>query len=174
MIETITIVYTSETGFTEKYAVLLAEKLNFPVKRLDTAIETLHKNEPIFYLGWLMAGRIKDLDKAKKHFRVIGACGVGIRPDIENMINILTKSLKMPLGSVFYLPGGYDPNTLKKSYKRPLSVVFSVITLAVKKQKEKTPEDENLLNVMANGGSLVDESLLRPLEVFLKKESKKL
>lgn len=174
MIETITIVYTSETGFTEKYATLLGEKLKLPVKRLDTALETMHKNEPIFYLGWLMAGKIKDLDKARKQFRLMGACGVGIRPDVDNMVTVLTKSLKMPLGSVFYLPGGYDPTTLKKSYKRPLTLVLGILSKKIKKQPEQTSEEEKLLQVLSQGGSLVDESLLRPLEVFITKESKKL
>lgn len=174
MIETITIVYTSETGFTEQYATLLGEKLKLSVKRLDTALETMGDNERIFYLGWLMAGKIKELDKAKKKFRLMGACGVGIRPDVDNMVNSLTKSLKMPLGSVFYLPGGYAPDTLNKSYKRPLTLVLGFLSKKIKKQKEKTPEEEHLLEVMTQGGSLVDESLLRPLEVFISKEMKKL
>ena len=53
------IVYTSNTGFTEKYAKLLGGKLFLPVYSLEEAKGKLAAGAEIIYLGWLMAGTVK-------------------------------------------------------------------------------------------------------------------
>ena len=45
------IVYTSNTGYTKKYAVLLGKKLRLPVYDLAEAKTKLAEGSPIIYLG---------------------------------------------------------------------------------------------------------------------------
>ena len=54
------IVYTSNTGYTEKYAKLLGEQLGLPAFSAEQA-DSLPEGTEILYLGWLMAGVVKAL-----------------------------------------------------------------------------------------------------------------
>ena len=53
------IVYTSQTGHTQRYAQMLAERTGVPAYSLKEAGKSLRRGEEIFYMGWLMAGTVK-------------------------------------------------------------------------------------------------------------------
>ena len=67
------IVYTSATGFTARYAALLAERTRLPAYELAQAGTALSKRAPVLYLGWLCAGGIKGLKKAAARCFICGA-----------------------------------------------------------------------------------------------------
>ncbi len=162
-----TIIYTSETGFTQEYAQALATSLSLPVLPLSEAIGSLEEGSSIFYLGYLMAGQVTGLKQAKKHFQIVGACAVGIRPDVENMTKVVCNMAAVPQGSGFYLQGGYAPDKLSPGKNKGLKMVFSVLKTLIKTQKNHSPQDEALLRVMDEGGSFVDLAHLAPLQAFL-------
>ena len=58
------IVYTSQTGHTQRYAQMLAERTGVPAYSLKEAGKSLRRGEEIFYMGWLMAGTVKGLQSA--------------------------------------------------------------------------------------------------------------
>lgn len=163
-----TIVYTSETGFTAEYANKLGKLLDIPVYTLTDALEGLEHGREIFYMAWVMAGRLKDYDKAKKKFKVQGICGVGIRPDTENMLKSLSKTHSISKDCVFYLQGGYKPDVLKGSYKAPLTVVLSILKGKIKSQASISQEEQKLLEVFSKGGSFVEKENLSSMELWLK------
>lgn len=86
------IVYTSNTGFTEKYAKLLGGKLFLPVYSLEEAKGKLAAGAEIIYLGWLMAGTVKGYKPAVRRYRIraVGAVGMAAtgrtRIRCENLI----------------------------------------------------------------------------------------
>ena len=99
------IVYTSATGFTARYAALLAERTRLPAYELAQAGTALSKRAPVLYLGWLCAGGIKGLKKAAARFDVKAVCAVGMSlPDPAYTAKLaLPAALKqVPL---FYLRG---------------------------------------------------------------------
>ena len=51
-----TVVYTSNTGYTRQYAMLLSKKTGLPACSLDEAMKHLAPGSSVIYLGWLMAG----------------------------------------------------------------------------------------------------------------------
>ena len=55
------IVYTSQTGHTQRYAQMLAERTGVPAYSLKEAGKSLRRGEEIFYMGWLMAGTVKEM-----------------------------------------------------------------------------------------------------------------
>ena len=59
------IVYTSQTGFTARYAALLAERTGLPCRPLKEAA-ALPRGTAVIYLGWLCAGGIKGLKEARR------------------------------------------------------------------------------------------------------------
>ena len=56
------IVYTSQTGFTARYAALLAERTGLPCRPLKEAA-ALPRGTAVIYLGWLCAGKGTSLFK---------------------------------------------------------------------------------------------------------------
>ena len=55
------IVYTSNTGTTKEYAVLLGLHTGLPVFPLTDAKKMIAKGSAIIYLGWVMASKIQGL-----------------------------------------------------------------------------------------------------------------
>ena len=53
------IIYTTNTGSTEHYAKLLAQKTGLPVYSLAEAKKRVFAGTEIIYLGWIMAGSVK-------------------------------------------------------------------------------------------------------------------
>ena len=78
MLEIRAIVYTSQTGFTARYAGMLGEATGAPVYPLKEAVKRLERGTPVFYLGWLCAGSIHGLERASRRFAVQGIGAVGI------------------------------------------------------------------------------------------------
>ncbi|MDF3000413.1 MAG: flavodoxin protein [Bacillota bacterium] len=69
------IVYESKTGFTKRYADMLASKTNlkvFPVKERSK----VGKDEETIFLGWMKAGKIQGLNKLR-NYNVKAVCGLG-------------------------------------------------------------------------------------------------
>ncbi len=58
------IVYTSNTGHTRRYSLLLGDQLGLPVYSLDEAKSQLSDGCPVIYLGWIHASRVKGYSKA--------------------------------------------------------------------------------------------------------------
>ena len=72
------IVYTSNTGHTRRYSLLLGDQLGLPVYSLDEAKSQLSDGNPVIYLGWITAGSIKGYANVAKRYQVRAVCGVGM------------------------------------------------------------------------------------------------
>ena len=150
-----TIVYTSNTGFTKAYAQLLGEQTNLPVLSMAEATKNLPEGAPVLYLGWIMAGIIKQLDKAVKRFDVKAACGVGMTIPSQRVIDNLAKSNFIADGTLFYLPGGYAPDKLKGLYKVMLTLVLKDMRKKLAEKPQRTEADFAQLEMAKNGGDMV-------------------
>ena len=77
------IVYTSNTGFTRRYAEMLGKAAGLPVYDLAQSPQ----GGSALYLGWLRAGKIHGLARARKRHLVTGCCAVGLtdRPPMEKL-----------------------------------------------------------------------------------------
>ena len=104
------IVYTSATGFTARYAQMLAGETGLPAFRLEEA-DALAPGVPVLCLGWLRAGSVRGLKAARRRFRVEGVCAVGMAPETD------TEKLRRDNGlegaPLFYLRGGYAPDRVR-------------------------------------------------------------
>ena len=58
------IIYTTNTGSTEHYAKLLAQKTGLPVYSLAEAKKRVFAGAEVIYLGWIMAGSVKGYAEA--------------------------------------------------------------------------------------------------------------
>jgi len=169
------IVYQSKTGFTEKYAQMLAEKTGLPVWRLEEAGRQLPRDAEIFYLGWLKAGNVVGLDAAMDRYTIRGAAIVGMAPagngDLwtEAKINGGTSDTG---GRIFYLQGGYAPEKLRGLDRLMMRFVSrSVVKRLEAKGDTATEQDLAMLELYRSGGDCVREEALEEIVDWMKNGS---
>ena len=161
------IVYTSNTGYTAEYAELLSKKAGFPVYSISEAMEKLSKNDSVIYLGWLMAGRIKDYEKALKSFNVKAVCSVGMNPS-GTQTEEVRKSNRVPENiPLFTLQGGYDYDRLRGINKLLMKFVSKALIKKIRAKPDRTESDNEILDLLTNGGSFVREENLEPVIEWL-------
>ena len=74
------IVYTSQTGFTQRYAQLLSQQVGVPAYSVKEAAGALPRESEIFYMGPIVAGGLKGLEKIMHRYTIRGAALVGMNP----------------------------------------------------------------------------------------------
>ncbi len=150
------IVYTSNTGFTKRYAEMLGEKTGLAVYELCDAKSKLTKGEDIIYFGWLMASFVKGYKKAIKSFNVKAVCGVclgdtGSQIDAVRNANGILSDIP-----VFTLQGGMKMEKLRGINK----FMIKMLTKSIDAKKDRTADEEKQLELLKNGGDFVNEDNL--------------
>ena len=150
------IVYTSETGFTARYAAMLSEKLNLPAYPLADALQQLPAGTPVIHMGWLMAGSVVGCKKAQKRFTIAAVIGVGLG-DTGAQDDAARKACNLPADvPVFTVQGGMDHARLKGGYK----VGIAILTRVMAAKKNRTPDEDKMLALLQKGGDYVSEKEL--------------
>lgn len=158
------IVYTSATGFTARYAALLAEATGLPAFSLAEALVKLHKGTPVLYMGWLMAGSVKDYRKAAAHFAIPALVGVGLG-DAGAQDEAVRKAHRLPADMpVFTLQGGMEHARLEKPYR----IAISILTKVMAAKKNRSPGEERMLALLQSGGDFVSADQLAPVLAWLR------
>ena len=164
------IVYTSNTGYTRQYAKLLGDKTGLPVYSLDEAGAKLPPTTSILYLGWLMAGKVQGYAKAAKRYQVEALCGVGMGAT-GSQIQDLRKANGLPAAlPVFTLQGGFDMTKLHGVYKLMMTVMVKTAGKGLADKKDRTPEEDAMLDMMLHGGSRVSEENLADVLAWYENE----
>lgn len=147
------IVYTSKCGHTAEYAEILGRLTGLPVYSLKDAERCLENGTPIIYLGWLMASRVKGLNKAKKRFKVSAVCGVGLC-DTGTLLPEVQKANALPEDfPLFTMQGGMDKAKLQGVNK----MMINMLTKGLSSQKAKTEADERMLYLLTHSENCVSE-----------------
>lgn len=154
------IVYTSNTGFTKEYAEMLGKLIELPVYEVNEAKKAIEKGSDIIYLGWLMAGYIRECKKVCKRYNVKAVCAVGLG-ETGRLTAEARKANKLPdTAEGFTLQGGYAPEKLKGLYKSMMAVAVNAIIKQITSKDEQTESDKKMLETLRKGGSYVCEENL--------------
>ncbi len=154
------IVYTSNTGFTKEYAEMLGKITDLPVYEINDAKKAIEKGSDIIYLGWLMAGSVRECKKVCKRYNVKAVCAVGLG-ETGKLTAQAKKANKIPdSAEAFTLQGGYAPDKLKGLYKSMMGVAVNAIMKQINSKDELTESDEKMLETLKEGGSYVCEENL--------------
>ena len=165
------IVYTSNTGFTAQYASLLGGETGLPVYSLEDASKSLPQSSPIVYLGWLTAGKVQGYDKAVTKFNLQALCAVGMAKSGSQMEDV-RKSNNLPQGlPLFTLQGGFDLKKLRGVYKFMMLVMSKTVVKKLAAKPDRTPDEEDMLDLFQNGGNRVSLENLRPVLAWYEGES---
>lgn len=156
------IIYTSNTGFTEQYALMLGEQTGMPVYTLKSAKGSVPAGAKVIYLGWLMASGIKGYKKAAKKYCICAVCAVGMSPDDAQRNDIL-KHTGITDTPLFVLQGGFDMNKLHGVYKLMMKTMAKAVGGKLANKPDKTAAEADMLDLMLNGGSRVSKEKLSPV-----------
>ena len=157
------IVYTSNTSSTEQYARLLGQETGLPVCALTEAKKALNSGAQILYLGWVMAGSIQGYADAARLFQIPMVCAVGMEPDAKQQ-ELREKNGIPQDAALFALQGGYSPDRLRGMQKLMMRMITGSMAKKLAAKADRTPEEDDLLDLMEHGGSRVSlEKLAAPL-----------
>ena len=145
------IVYSSNTGHTRKYALLLGEQIGLPAYSLEEAGSQLSGGSPVIYLGWLHASHVKGYAKAARRFDLRAVCAVGLC-DTGTLTDQVRKATSIPEGiPLFTLQGGIDRSRLKGMDK----LMISMLTKGLASRKQRSAQDERMLELLSRDESYV-------------------
>ena len=145
------IVYTSNTGHTRQYALLLGKETGLSTYALDEAIASLPDGSPVIYLGWIHASHVKGYARAANHFVVCAVCGVGLC-DTGTLLLEVRKASDIPeTMPLFTLQGGMDRSRLKGMDR----LLIAMLTRGLAAQKQRSAQDQRMLELLSRDASYV-------------------
>ena len=149
------IIYTTNTGSAERYALLLAEQTGLPVYSLTEAKKTVSTGAEVIYLGWIMAGSIKGYAAAAKRYRVRAVCGVGMGKTGTQTDSVREKTAVPANIPVFTLQGDFDVEKLHGIYRLMMGIMVRTAGKNLAAKKDRTPEEDDMLDMMLHGSGRV-------------------
>lgn len=166
------IVYTSQTGFTRKYAQLLALETGLMAYELGKVPGKVKKDDPVIYMGWLKAGRLMGFDKAAKQHRIAAVCAVGMGAQRQGGAQArgVQRLYHLDTVPVFYLQGGYDGTKLRGMNRFMMRCMTMLMAPKLEKKKERTAEEEEMLLLLRHGGDKVDRKNLASVLGWLEEQ----
>ena len=149
------IIYTTNTGSTERYAKLLAQKTGLPAYSLAEAKKRVFAGAEVIYLGWIMAGSVKCYAEAAKRYRVRAVCAVGMGQTGTQTDSVRKKSAVPANIPLFTLQGNFDVKKLHGIYRLMMEIMVKTAGKALAKKKDRTPAEDDMLDMMRCGGERV-------------------
>ena len=170
------VIYTSQTGFTKRYAEWLAEKINGDLLDLKDAqkkkMDFFADYDAICYGGWAMAGNVVKgkwfLEKATnwKNKRLAMFCVGGSpndNPDVDVFLqNALTEDQKKYI-KVFYCQGGFNYKKMKAPFKLAMNMYVSVL----RNKKDATEKEKEAAEIMSSSYDISDVKYIEPIAAYL-------
>ena len=170
------VIYTSQTGFTKKYANWLSERLKADIYELKDAKKKedafFNDYQAIVYGGWAMAGKTVKIDwffekaKAWKEKRLAVFCVGGSpnnNPDVEKMLeNMLTDEQKKYM-KAFYCQGGFDYEKMNTASRLAMKMFVS----ALKKKKDPTEDEKIMVKMISESYDISDRKFIEPIAEYL-------
>ena len=170
------IIYTSQTGFTKKYADWLAQKtggdlldLKDAQKKNDAFFEDY---EAIVYGGWVMAASVVKVKwflnraaswKGKKLAIYCVGGSPNDNPDVEVMLKNMLDQEQREYIKAFYCQGGFNYERMNA----PSRLAMKMFVSALKKKKDPTEEEKIMTEMVAKSYDISDEKYLEPLIEYL-------
>ncbi|MBR3058966.1 MAG: flavodoxin [Clostridiales bacterium] len=170
------IVYTSQTGFTEKYAKLLGERLKGEVLTLKEAKKKpkdyFDDADAIIYGGWAMAGKVsgvswftKKIDnwKGKKlACFCVGASPIDA-PDVGPCMDKVFNDEQKKFAKTFYCQGGLCYAKMSGPSRMAMKAFASMLA----KRKNQTEDQKLMAKMVAQDYDISDPKFIDPIVAFV-------
>jgi len=155
------IIYTTQTGSTERYAKLLAHETGLPAYTLAEAKKAVLSGGSVIYLGWIMAGCIKGYAAAARRYSVCAVCGVGMGQTGTQEDSVRKKTAVPANIPLFTLQGGFNVKKLHGIYRLLMEIMVKTAGRGLAAKENRTQEENDMLDMMLNGGKRVRFENLR-------------
>lgn len=163
------VIYTSQTGFTKRYAQWIAEASGADCLTLSAAKKkNLDAYETIIFGGWACAGGISGLGWFKSNMdrwadkKLIAFC-VGASPmdspEIESALRRNFTEAERERISVFYCPGGLNYEKMPA----PSRLLMKMFIRTLKAKKDKTETDRDMIRMMSESYDISDRKYIEPI-----------
>ena len=149
------IIYTTNNVSTVQYAKLLAQNTGLPAYSFAEAKKQILAGAEVVYLGWIMAGSVKGYAAAAKCYRVCAVCGVGMGQTGTQTDSVRKKSAIPANIPLFTLQGNFDVKKLHGIYRPMMEIMVKTAGKSLAKKKDRTPEEDDMLDMMLCGGERV-------------------
>ena len=170
------IIYTSQTGFTKKYAEWLAQKTGGDMLELKEAQKKddafFAGYEAIVYGGWVMAASVVKVKwflnksaswKGKKLAVFCVGGSPNDNPDVEVMLKNMMTDEQREYIKAFYCQGGFNYERMNA----PSRLAMKMFVSALKKKKDPTEEEKIMTQMVATSYDISDEKYLEPVIDYL-------
>ena len=102
-----------------------------------------------------MAGSVKGYAEAAKRYRVRAVCAVGMGQTGTQTDSVWKKSAISADIPLFTLQGNFDVKKLHGVYRLMMEIMVKTAGKALAEKKDRTPEEDVLLDMMLHGGERV-------------------
>jgi len=163
------VVYTSQTGFTKRYAEWIAEAVGADCMDLSEAKKlSMDAYDAIVYGGWACAGGISKLSWFKGNInkwagkKLIAFCVGGSpleNPEIEGALRKNFNDTEWEKVKVFYCPGGFNYEKMSKTSK----VMMKMFVKALEAKKDKTEEEKIMVQMISSSYDISDKKYIEPI-----------
>lgn len=170
------IIYTSQTGFTKKYAEWIAEKTNgdlLDLKDAQKKSDDYFKDyDAICYGGWLMAENVVKVkwffDKATnwKDKRLALFCVGGspnANPDVEVFLKKVLTEEQSKYIKAYYCQGGFNYEKMNM----PSRLAMKMFVSALKNKKGATEKEKMMAEKLASSYDITDIKFIEPIVAYL-------
>lgn len=168
------IIYTSQTGFTKRYAQWIAEAADADLFELSEAKKKeLSTYEAIVFGGWACAGSISKLSWFKSNMdkwtdkKLIVFCVGGSpadTPDIEAAVKKNFTEAELKRVDVFYCPGGFNYEKMSL----PSKLMMKMFVKALKAKKDKTEAEKEMIKYISSSYDISDKRYIEAVLACLK------
>ena len=171
------VIYTSQTGFTKKYAGWISEELNADLydlkdarKKADSFFEPY---EAIIYAGWCMAGKVVKVNwfmdkavcwKGKRLAIVAVGASPNDNPEVDEFLDNVMTEEQCQIMKVFYCQGGINYDKMNFS-SRTLMKMFANTLRNNKKSSEK---DKEKGEIISKSYDISDRKFIEPVMDYIR------
>lgn len=162
------ILYHSQTGFTRRYAELLAQRLQCSAEALE-AKPTLDAYECVIFGSWVCAGSIQKLNPFKRMLpsmagkRIIvfavGSTPPGMTDAAEQIFARAFTPEERKSIRTFYLQGGLNYERMRGAHRLLLRLLCHML----RGKKQPTEEEKAMLQTLSGSFDAVDERSIEPI-----------
>ena len=174
----IAIIYSSETGFTKKYAFCNQINLGNDAKAIplkQAKKQNLDDIESLVYGGWMCAAQINGVSWFKEKMPAWAASCKKIAlwatggspiasPDIPKALDAMLSEEEKKIAKVFYCPGGFSYENMKFIYR----IMMKMFVKMNSKRKDLREIDKEALKMMSHSYDISDKKYLEPIVDYLK------
>ena len=154
------ILYTTNTGSTQRYAALLSQATGLPAFPLVQADQSLSPGAEVLYLGWVRAGQVQGYPAAAKKYRVRAVCAVAMART-GTQTDVIRGKSAIPGGiPLFTLQGNFDLKKLRGLYRLMMTVMVKTAGKKLAAKEDPTPDEADMLDMMFHGAHRVREENL--------------